>query len=120
MTLRAPFWEAGQRKLVREQVRLTRYLKTCPTAPDTADELLDLWDIANREEPLGFENAVTHFRTEEDPIPFSHTAKYTDDGLLLPGYETASPEEIPEAVDHLHKHSHNRRISLILRNFPQL
>ena len=101
MKLRTPFWEATRRKVAREQVRLIEYLKLNPPVPVTSDDLLSLWNTANRMEPLGYDDTSAHFRTATDIAPFSHRAKYTEDGMMPPGFDTASPEEIPEAVNTL-------------------
>ena len=106
MRLRTPFWEAKQRKLLREQVRLVEFINEGGKLPNSSDDFLSLWDAAYNMEPRWNDELPAHFRTENDCTPFANLKNRFEEKPVIHGYETASPEEIPDAVSELLKWIH--------------
>ena len=101
ITLRGPLHEGRQRRIVRELARLQGYLADKAPIPDSAEDLLSLWETANNREPIWADDLPARFRTADDRIPFAHEKNPFEPAPPPPGFHTAPPEEIPDAVSRL-------------------
>ena len=93
-----PWEEARARRDMRERIRLCRRLADPDAAvPRTGDDLLALWSQAtDGEVPVYTESETARFRTAG--VPFAHGRNLFEPGPVPSGYETLSPQDIPEAV----------------------
>jgi hypothetical protein len=120
LSLRGPFQEGRQRRIIREQARLLGYLANPTPLPDSAETLLQLWETAYRLEPRWHDDLPAHFRTSDDHIPFAHGRNPFEPGPIPPGHHTSPPEEISEAVSKLTDWIRRRDLSPELLAFSSL
>ena len=102
LEVRGPLEGGVERKHLRERARLYLHLSRGTWQLDDPEDLLELWDIATRKEPL-VRNVIdeTRWRTADDPVPFTGARMAWLFGVqpLKPECATADPCDIGSLVE---------------------
>ena len=95
LAMSRPEDEADRWRVVRELVRLIETMLAGKGPPECPDDLLDLWNMANRLEP-GIEDYLpAHFRTVHDPVPFTRSRAPESERPPSPLRKSAPFQEVP-------------------------
>ncbi len=99
---RGPLEGGVERKYLRERARLYLHLSCNEWQLDAPDDLLELWDVATRREPLArIYIDEPRWRTADDPVPFTGARWEWLYGVqpLRPECATADPSDIASDVE---------------------
>ena len=88
-------------KNVRERVRILADLRNRPALPNTAEDLMEVWNRANAGEVTRLCSEPVSYRRAGEHAPYGHLKSSDGKEIVIPGFETVPPEAIPAETGHL-------------------